>query len=58
MYHDRYSVFYAFFVVFLPQLILWIDYTLYLLSLFQHNSDERLLCYACIILYCSVNTVG
>ena len=50
MYHEKYSVFYALFVVFLLQLILRIDYTLYLLSLFQPKSHEPLLWYACIIL--------
>ena len=49
MYHENCGVFYAPFVVFLLQFILRIDYTLYLLSLFQPNSDEPLLCYACII---------
>ena len=50
MYHEKKSVFYALFVVFLLQLILRMDYTLYLLSLFQLTSDEPILCYACIIL--------
>ena len=46
MYHEKYSVVYVLFVVFLLQLILRIHYTLYLLSLFQPNSDDPLLCYA------------
>ena len=42
MYNENYSVFYALYVVFLLQLILGINNTLYLLSLVQPNSDEPL----------------